>query len=163
MPGPPEPSPQPPPRPRSLPGRPSLRHLKLEAKRRLAAGEFAALHDAQVAIAREHGLPTWAALKQSVCEASDAADSHALDPETVCSQRRKAGSAAGSGRPAVSTGITEVDGHPASLSSARSNSDTAIPSVEPGATKASSSRQAVWIWVIPRFHGAKNRGGVTLW
>src|SRR3984893_3945052 len=64
---------------RSLPGRPSLRHLKLEAKRRLAAGEFAALHDAQIAIAREYGLPTWAALKQSVCEASDAADSHALD------------------------------------------------------------------------------------
>lgn len=34
---------------RSLPDRPSLRHLKLEAKRRLAAGEFATLHDAQVA------------------------------------------------------------------------------------------------------------------
>jgi CubicO group peptidase (beta-lactamase class C family) len=56
---------------RSLPGRPSLRHLKLEAKRRLAAGEFPALHDAQVAIAREHGLPTWAALKQRVCETPD--------------------------------------------------------------------------------------------
>jgi len=87
MPGPPKPAPKPaarpapkpPPQPRSLPGRPSLRHLKLEAKRRLAAGEFPALHDAQVAIAREYGLPTWAALKQSVCEASDAADSHALD------------------------------------------------------------------------------------
>jgi hypothetical protein len=61
---------------RSLPGRPSLRHLKLEAKRRLAAGEFATLHDAQVAIAREHGLPTWAALKQRV---GDTPDSHALD------------------------------------------------------------------------------------
>jgi hypothetical protein len=61
---------------RSLPGRPSLRHLKLEAKRRLAAGEFATLYDAQVAIAREHGLPTWAALKQRV---GDTPDSHALD------------------------------------------------------------------------------------
>jgi len=61
---------------RSLPGHPSLRHLKLEAKRRLAAGEFPTLHDAQVAIAREHGLPTWAALKQRV---SDTPDSHALD------------------------------------------------------------------------------------
>ena len=60
---------------RSLPGHPSLRHLKLEAKRRLAAGEFPTLHDAQVAIAREHGLPTWAALKQRV---SDTPDSHAL-------------------------------------------------------------------------------------
>lgn len=50
---------------RSLPDRPSLRHLKLEAKRRLAAGEFATLHDAQAAIAREHGLSSWAALKQA--------------------------------------------------------------------------------------------------
>lgn len=53
--------------PRPLPGRPSLRFLKLEAKRRLAAGEFPALHDAQVAIAWEHGLPCWTALKQRVC------------------------------------------------------------------------------------------------
>src|SRR6266699_5421748 len=52
--------------PRPLPGRPSLRYLKLEAKRRLAAGEFPSLHDAQAAVAREHGLPSWAALKQ-VC------------------------------------------------------------------------------------------------
>src|SRR6266705_1014791 len=58
---------------RSLPARPSLRHLKLEAKRRLAAGEFATLHDAQAAIAREHGLPGWAALKQAC-----APESHAL-------------------------------------------------------------------------------------
>ncbi len=50
---------------RTLPGRPSLRHLKLEAKRRRAAGEFATLHDAQAAIAREHGQPGWAALKQA--------------------------------------------------------------------------------------------------
>src|SRR5690348_14039588 len=53
---------------RSLPARPSLRHLKLEAKRRLAAGEFATLHDAQAAIAREHGLPSWAALKQACAQ-----------------------------------------------------------------------------------------------
>jgi len=66
---------------RSLPGRPSLRHLKLEAKRRLAAGEFPTLHDAQVAIAREHGLPTWAALKQRINEQAGQAEqeSHALD------------------------------------------------------------------------------------
>ena len=57
---------------RSLPVRPSLRHLKLEAKRRLAAGEFATLHDAQAAIAREHGLPSWARLKQA-CAAQDSA------------------------------------------------------------------------------------------
>ena len=48
---------------RALPRRPSLWYLKLEAKRRLAAGEFTTLHDAQLAIAREHGLPSWAALK----------------------------------------------------------------------------------------------------
>jgi CubicO group peptidase (beta-lactamase class C family) len=49
---------------RQLPYRPSLRYLKLEAKRRLAAGEFSSLHDAQAGIAREHGLPNWAALKR---------------------------------------------------------------------------------------------------
>ena len=58
---------------RALPDRPSLRYLKLEAKRRLAAGEFATLHDAQAAIARELGLPNWAALKQACTQ-----DSHAL-------------------------------------------------------------------------------------
>jgi CubicO group peptidase (beta-lactamase class C family) len=61
---------------RLLPDRPNLRHLKLEAKRRLAAGEFPSLHEAQVAIAREHGLPNWTALKQRIC---DAPESHALD------------------------------------------------------------------------------------
>jgi CubicO group peptidase (beta-lactamase class C family) len=60
---------------RSLPFRPSLRYLKLEAKRRLAAGEFTTLHEAQAAIAREHGLPGWAGLKQ-VC--TSAPKSHAL-------------------------------------------------------------------------------------
>ncbi len=48
----------------------NLRFLKLEAKRRLAAGEFPALHDAQVAIAWEHGLPSWTALKQRICAQS---------------------------------------------------------------------------------------------
>ena len=52
--------------PRAFPGRPSLRFLKIEAKRRLAAGGFGTLHDAQLAIAREHGLPSWTALKESV-------------------------------------------------------------------------------------------------
>ena len=51
---------------RELPGQPSLRYLKVEAKRRLSAGEFPTLHDAQLAIAREHGLPSWAALKEHI-------------------------------------------------------------------------------------------------
>jgi CubicO group peptidase (beta-lactamase class C family) len=51
---------------RALPSQPNLRYLKLEAKRRLAAGEFATLHDAQLAIAREHGRSSWTALKQHV-------------------------------------------------------------------------------------------------
>ena len=59
---------------RSLPAQPSLRYLRLEAKRRLAAGEFPALHDAQAAIARELGLPNWAALKQACTRQ----ESHAL-------------------------------------------------------------------------------------
>jgi CubicO group peptidase (beta-lactamase class C family) len=61
---------------RSLPDRPSLRYLRLEAKRRLAAGEYPTLHEAQAGIAREHGQPSWAALKQLVC---DAQPGHALD------------------------------------------------------------------------------------
>jgi CubicO group peptidase (beta-lactamase class C family) len=62
--------------PRPLPSRPSLRYLKLEAKRRLAAGEFPALHDAQTAIAREHGLPSWTRLKHR-CDQSQQ-EGHAL-------------------------------------------------------------------------------------
>jgi CubicO group peptidase (beta-lactamase class C family) len=58
---------------RAFPGRPNLRFLKLEAKRRLAAGEFGTLHDAQLAIAREHDLPSWTALKEFV-----SAPGHAL-------------------------------------------------------------------------------------
>ena len=63
---------------RSLPVRPSLRFLKLEAKRRLAAGEFTTLHEAQAAMAREHGLPSWAGLKQA-CATPPEPESHALD------------------------------------------------------------------------------------
>jgi CubicO group peptidase (beta-lactamase class C family) len=67
--------------PRVLPGQPSLRYLKLEAKRRLAAGEFAALHDAQLAIAREHGHSSWAVLKQQIESQAPPAPAgrHALD------------------------------------------------------------------------------------
>ena len=72
---------------RSLPGHPSLRHLKLEAKRRLAAGEFLTLHDAQVAIAREHGLPTWAALKQRVSDIPDSHDATAAVTTRIRDQR----------------------------------------------------------------------------
>jgi CubicO group peptidase (beta-lactamase class C family) len=69
---------------RSLPARPSLRFLRLEAKRRLAAGEFPTLHEAQAAVAWEHGLPSWAALKQACAQArlpeppEPAQESHAL-------------------------------------------------------------------------------------
>jgi CubicO group peptidase (beta-lactamase class C family) len=52
--------------PRALPDRPDLRFLKIEAKRRLAAAEFTTLHDAQLAIAREHGFTSWARLKESI-------------------------------------------------------------------------------------------------
>ena len=62
--------------PRSLPGRPSLRYLKIEAKRRLRAGEFATLDEAQLAVAREHGQPSWAALKRLV-ESRNTAERHA--------------------------------------------------------------------------------------
>jgi CubicO group peptidase (beta-lactamase class C family) len=70
--------------PRVFPERPSLRYLKLEAKRRLAAGEFTTLHDAQLVIAREHGYSSWAVLKQQI-ETQTApvpgtpSGSHALD------------------------------------------------------------------------------------
>lgn len=52
--------------PRSLPDQPSLRYLKVEAKRRLSAGEFETLHDAQLTIAREHGFSSWSALRQVI-------------------------------------------------------------------------------------------------
>jgi CubicO group peptidase (beta-lactamase class C family) len=55
--------------------------LRLEAKRRLAAGEFPTLHEAQTAIAWEHGLPSWAALKQACAQSQPpepAQESYAL-------------------------------------------------------------------------------------
>jgi hypothetical protein len=51
---------------RELPGQPNLRYLKLEARRRLAEREFATLHDAQLAIAREYGQSSWTTLKELV-------------------------------------------------------------------------------------------------
>jgi len=62
---------------RDLPDQPSLRHLKLEAKRRLAGGEFTILHEAQLAIAREHGFSSWTVLKEHIT-AAESANSHAL-------------------------------------------------------------------------------------
>jgi CubicO group peptidase (beta-lactamase class C family) len=53
---------------RSLPVQPNLRYFKIEAKRRQRSGEFAALHDAQRAIAREHGQPSWPAFCRCVDE-----------------------------------------------------------------------------------------------
>jgi CubicO group peptidase (beta-lactamase class C family) len=64
-------------RQRPLPTHPCLRYLKLEAKRRLAAGEFPSLHDVQGAIAREYGQPSWAALKQFISGQPEV-ESHAL-------------------------------------------------------------------------------------
>jgi len=62
---------------RALPENASLRHLKLEAKRRLTAGEFATLHASQFAVAREHGQPSWSALKELIA-ARGPHDGHAL-------------------------------------------------------------------------------------
>jgi hypothetical protein len=59
------------------PDRLSLRHSKLEAKRRLAAGEFTTLHDAQLAVARAHGMSSWAALKEHIA-AAEAEQGHAF-------------------------------------------------------------------------------------
>jgi hypothetical protein len=62
---------------RHRPDQLNLRHSKLEAKRRLAAGEFTTLHDAQLAVAREHGMSSWAALKERIT-AAEAAQGQAL-------------------------------------------------------------------------------------
>jgi hypothetical protein len=72
---------------RALPDRPNLRYLRLEAKRRLAAGEFATLHDAQTAIAREHGQPSWAALKRLVQADPDSPASQQEDSQQEDSQQ----------------------------------------------------------------------------
>jgi CubicO group peptidase (beta-lactamase class C family) len=63
--------------PRPLPGQPSVRYLKLEAKRRLTTGEFTTLHDAQLAIAREHGARSWTGLRQLI-EDQGQPDSHVV-------------------------------------------------------------------------------------
>jgi CubicO group peptidase (beta-lactamase class C family) len=76
---------------RPLPSRPSLRHLKLEAKRRLSAGEFSALYEAQLAIAREHGQPSWTALKKLI-DGQSRQESHVLPQlRWVASRFRDAG------------------------------------------------------------------------
>lgn len=62
---------------RSLPERPNLRFLKLEARRRLTAGEFDTLHNAQLTIAREHGMSSWTVLKEAI-STEPQPDSHAL-------------------------------------------------------------------------------------
>jgi CubicO group peptidase (beta-lactamase class C family) len=79
---------------RSLPVQPSLRYLQLEARRRHAAGEFPALHDAQAAIAREHGAPSWAALRQLVADPPPQPDGPALSQlRWVIARFRDAGTA----------------------------------------------------------------------
>ena len=52
--------------PRPLPDHPSLRHLKLQARDLLKSGAAATLTDAQFAIARSYGFPSWPALKAHV-------------------------------------------------------------------------------------------------
>jgi hypothetical protein len=64
---------------RSLPGRPSLRFLKLEARRRHAAGEFPTLHEAQLAIAREHGQSSWTVLKELIADRQPDPEGAALE------------------------------------------------------------------------------------
>lgn len=56
----------PPEAPRPLPERPDLRHLKDQAKDRLAAGAAASLSEAQFQIARLYGFPSWPKLKAHV-------------------------------------------------------------------------------------------------
>jgi CubicO group peptidase (beta-lactamase class C family) len=91
---------------RSLPSRPSLRHLKLEAKRRLSGGEFSALYEAQLAIAREHGQPSWAALKKLI-ESRPRKESHVLPHlRWVVSRFRDAGTPGW-----VAPGISELRRH----------------------------------------------------
>src|ERR1700759_171449 len=51
---------------RSLPDRPSLRHLKAQAKDLLKSGDIPNLAGAQLQIARSYGFPSWPALKVHV-------------------------------------------------------------------------------------------------
>ena len=64
---------------RSLPDQPSLRFLKAEAHRRLSAGEFTALWEAYLAIAREHGFSSWTALKRVAGDSQPDPDEAVLD------------------------------------------------------------------------------------
>ncbi len=78
---------------RELPEQPNLRFLKLEAKRRLAAGEFATLHEAQLAIAREHGLSSWTVLKETVTDDQTEPNLALAQVRRLISRFRDAGSA----------------------------------------------------------------------
>lgn len=52
--------------PRALPERPNVRHLRLEAKDVLRAGDAASLSDARLRVARRYGFASWPALKRHV-------------------------------------------------------------------------------------------------
>jgi CubicO group peptidase (beta-lactamase class C family) len=78
---------------REFPEQPNLRFLKLEAKRRLTAGEFATLHDAQLAVAREHGLSSWAVLKETVTAGQAEPNLALAQVRWLISRFRDAGSA----------------------------------------------------------------------
>ena len=62
---------------RSLPAHPNLRYFKQEAKQRVRSGEFATLHQAQRALAAEHGLPSWPAFLHAI-EVQRGAESRVL-------------------------------------------------------------------------------------
>ena len=81
--------------PRAFPDQPSLRYLKVEAKRRLSAGEFATLHEAQHAIAREHGLPSWTALKEYISAGPSQVSPVLAQARWVISRFAQAGTPAG--------------------------------------------------------------------
>jgi CubicO group peptidase (beta-lactamase class C family) len=85
---------------RSLPDHPSLRFLKLEARRRLAAGEFENLHDAQLAIAREYGQSSWTVLKELVESRVESAGHPALQQLRWLISRFSAADAPGWSAPA---------------------------------------------------------------
>ena len=52
--------------PRPLPGSRACATSSWKPGAASAAGEFGTLHDAQLAIAREHGQPSWTALKELI-------------------------------------------------------------------------------------------------
>ena len=51
---------------RALPGQPSLRYLNVEANGACPPGNSRRCMMPKLAIAREHGLPSWAALKEYI-------------------------------------------------------------------------------------------------